>query len=271
MKFEHHKKMAGRQSPKSACTSSRDALQRGLLHGTEHKVEVVALDRLVPHKANARTHGRKQVRKIADSLTRFGFCNPILIDDRDQIIAGHGRVEAAKLLGLTAVPALRLSHLTDVERRAYVLADNRLAELAGWNTEILAIELEGLLDLNFEVELTGFDIGDVDVILDHVDDDRTGDADDQIPEPISRPAVSQVGDRWRLGEHELLCRDAKDYRAYAALDAAIRRWQNYTGKSATLVGTGKTFEQVKKERSRSESHGAIADQTAAPADREVLR
>jgi ParB-like chromosome segregation protein Spo0J len=246
-------------------------MQRGLLHGTERKVEVVAVDRLVPHRANARTRSRKQVRKIADSMARFGFCNPILIDDHDQIIAGHGRVEAARLLGLTAVPALRLSHLTDTEKRAYVLADNRLAELAGWDKEILAIELQGLLDLNFEVELTGFDIGDVDVILDHVDDDSTGGADDQIPEPVSRPAVSQIGDRGRLGEHELLCRDAKDDRAYAALDAAIRRWQHYTGKSATLVGTGKTFEQVKEERSSSEPAGAIVNQTAVPADREVLR
>jgi ParB-like chromosome segregation protein Spo0J len=191
-------------------------------------------------------------------MARFGFCNPILIDDHDQIIAGHGRVKAAKLLGWSEVPSLRLSHLSPAEKRAYVIADNRLAELAGWDKEILAMEFQGLLDLNFEVELTGFNIGDVD----HVDDDRTGGADDQIPEPVSRPAVSQIGDRWRLGEHELLCRDAKNDRAYAALDAAIRRWQNYTGKSATLVGTGKTFEQVKEERSRSESPGAIVDHTA---------
>jgi len=100
----------------------------------------------------------KQIRQIADSVARFGFCNPILIDDADRIIAGHGRVQAAKVLGLTAVPALRLSHLSDAEKRAYVLADNRLAELAGWDKEILAIELQGLIDLDFEVELTGFEM-----------------------------------------------------------------------------------------------------------------
>jgi ParB-like chromosome segregation protein Spo0J len=261
----------GTNPPEKSAKPSAELSSVEVNLGASHRIELVQTDSLTPYRGNARTHSRRQIRQIGKSITRFGFTNPILIDASGQIIAGHGRVEAAKLLGLKAVPALRLSHLSDAERRAYVLADNRLSELAGWHKEILAIELQGLLDLNFEVELTGFDIGDVDVILDHVDDDRTGGADDQIPEPVSRPAVSQIGDRWRLGEHELLCRDAKNDRAYAALDAAIRRWQNYTGKSATLVGTGKTFEQVKEERSRSESPGAIVDQTAVAADREVLR
>jgi hypothetical protein len=107
-------------------------------------------------KSNPRTHSRKQIQQICESIKRFRFCNPILIDQADQILAGHGRLEAAKLLGLTNVPTLRLSHLSPADKRAYVIADNRLAELAGWDREILAIELQGLLDLDFDLELTGF-------------------------------------------------------------------------------------------------------------------
>jgi len=121
--------------------------------GLERRVEIIPISQLTPYKGNARTHSRKQIRQIADSISRFGFVNPILIDDAGEIIAGHGRVEAAKLLGIAAVPVLRLSHLSDAEKRAYVLADNRIAQQAGWDREILAIELQGLIDLDFEVEL----------------------------------------------------------------------------------------------------------------------
>ena len=120
---------------------------------------------LRPYSGNARTHSKKQIREIARSIERFGFANPILVDDRGQIIAGHGRVEAAKLLNMQRVPALRLSHLSEAEQRAYVIADNRLAEKAGWSREILAIELQGLIDLNFDVELTGFEMGEIDLVL----------------------------------------------------------------------------------------------------------
>src|SRR5258708_30223677 len=98
---------------------------------------------------------------MAKSIERFGFCNPVLVDDNHQIIAGHGRVEAAKLLGIKEVPTVRLSHLTEVDKRAYILADNRLAEDAGWDRDILAIELQGLIDLGLPVELTGFQTADV--------------------------------------------------------------------------------------------------------------
>jgi hypothetical protein len=108
------------------------------------RIEIVQVDRLTAYKGDARTHSRKEIRKIADSIERFGFVNPALIDDAGEIIAGHGRVEAAKLLGITAIPCLRISHLSDAEKRAYILADNRLAELAGWDREILAIELPAL-------------------------------------------------------------------------------------------------------------------------------
>jgi uncharacterized membrane protein len=133
---------------------------------SERRIELCPLNRLRPYKNNARTHSKKQIRQIANSIKRFGFTNPVLIDDAGEIIAGHGRVEAAKLIGLAAVPTIRLSHLTETEKRAYILADNRLAEKAGWDREILAIELQGLIELNFDVEITGFSTADIDITLD---------------------------------------------------------------------------------------------------------
>src|SRR5215471_13041855 len=108
------------------------------------KIESTLVHELQPYKNNARTHSKRQIRQIARSIEKFGFCNPVLIDDAKQIIAGHGRAEAAKLLGIDAVPTCRLSHLSEADKRAYVLADNKLAEKAGWDRELLAIELQGL-------------------------------------------------------------------------------------------------------------------------------
>src|ERR1700736_2314001 len=120
----------------SADAESKHPQAAGADAGSGQQVEIVPIVRLTAYKGNARTHTKKQIRQIADSITRFGFCNPILIDDANQIIAGHGRVEAAKLLGLEGVPTLRIAHLSEAEKRAYVMADNRLAELAGWDREI---------------------------------------------------------------------------------------------------------------------------------------
>jgi hypothetical protein len=208
----------GHTDPKSAAAGVQNA-DRGILHNIDRSVELIAVDRLAPRKANARTHSRKQVRQIADSITRFGFCNPVLIDDANQIIAGHGRVEAAKLLGLEGVPTLRLAHLSEAEKRAYVMADNRLAELAGWDREILAIELQGLIDLEFDVELTGFEMGEIDIILDESDKERreSAEAKDDTPERVPGPTVSRTGDLWVLGTHRLLCGDARDHRFYELL------------------------------------------------------
>lgn len=160
---------------------------------------------------NARTHSKKQIRQIADSIRTFGFTNPVLISDDGEIIAGHGRVEAARLLGWKVVPTIALSHLGEAERRAYVLADNKLALNAGWDREILAIELQGLIDLEFEVELTGFSLAEIDMVLDEAneaDPDGTDAADDAIPTLASEP-VSRIGDLWSLGRHRLICGDTR--------------------------------------------------------------
>ena len=151
---------------------------------------------LRPYPRNARTHSRKQVKQIAASIERFGFTNPVLISDDGEIIAGHGRVEAAKLLGWKAVPTLALSHLSETERRAYVLADNKLALNAGWDKEILAIELQALSNLEFDTELTGFSLAEIDLIIDEAgeaDPDGHDVADDEVTF-ASGPAVSRQGD-----------------------------------------------------------------------------
>lgn len=124
--------------------------------------EARPISKLMPYANNARTHSKNQVRQIADSIERFGFTNPVLVSDDDMIIAGHGRVEAAKLLGMTEVPIRKLSHLSPDEVRAYVLADNKLAENAGWDNELLKIELQGLLDLEFDVDVLGFSTTEID-------------------------------------------------------------------------------------------------------------
>jgi DNA modification methylase len=180
------------------------------------KIEYTPVRELRPHPNNARTHSKKQIRQIAKSIQQFGFCNPVLVDDAKQIIAGHGRVEAAKLLGIDAVPTVRLSHLSEADRRAYVLADNKLAEKAGWDRELLAIELQGLIELDVDIELTGFETAEIDLILEEAREtssDASG-PEDAVPEPSLDPAVSQTGDLWLLGSHRLLCGDARDQAAY---------------------------------------------------------
>ena len=174
---------------------------------------------LKPYARNARTHSKKQIKQIASSIERFGFVNPVLISDDGEIIAGHGRVEAAKQLGLRSVPTLALSHLSEAEKRAYVLADNKLALNAGWDREILAIELQGLVDLEFDMGLTGFSLAEIDLVLDEAgeaDPDAVDAAEDAVP-AAAGPAVTERGDVWVLGRHKLICGDARSRDDYARL------------------------------------------------------
>ena len=166
---------------------------------------------LKPYPRNARTHSKKQIRQIAKSIQEFGFTNPILIDAEGGIIAGHGRIEAAGLLGLEEVPTIRIDHLSEVQKRAYMLADNKLAENAGWDEGILAEELGALMadDLDFDVEITGFSIAEIDGLIEGLAPEEPGDpADDALPEDA--PARCRPGDIWQLGRHRLICADALD-------------------------------------------------------------
>jgi DNA modification methylase len=195
------------------------------------KIEIRPVSQLKPYRNNARAHSKKQIRQIADSISRFGFNNPVLVDDAGQIIAGHGRVAAAKLLGLAGVPTLKLSHLTETEKRAYVLADNRLAEKAGWDKEMLTIELQALIDLDFDVAITGFETPEVDIILDEAAEaaERPPAPEDHIPDPPAPDkAVSRPGDVWRLGAHSLVCGSALDVGAYDVLMAGEKAQMVFT-------------------------------------------
>ena len=225
----------GRPSPSESkaqvlSPASAECSGNGLVpHLNDRRVETVPVSRLIAYKGNARTHSRRQIRQIAGSIKRFGFVNPVLADDADRIIAGHGRVEAAKLIGIAAVPVLRVTHLTDAEKRAYVLADNRLAELAGWDREILAIELQGLVDIGFEVEATGFSIPDIELVLEGAAEAQGGSQgrEDDIPD-AGAVSVSRAGDLWVLGDHRVLCANSIEPAAYQAL---------MTGELAEIVFT----------------------------------
>jgi DNA modification methylase len=186
----------------------------------DSRIETIAISALRPWKRNARTHSKKQIRQIASSIETFGFTNPVLIDAENTILAGHGRVEAAKLLGMDAVPCVRLEHMTPEQKRAYVLADNKLALNAGWDDEILAEELSALLelDLDFSVEVTGFSIPEIDALVEGLAPEEPGDpADDLLPDPAEVPRRCQVGDLWQLGTHRLICGDALDPQIVARL------------------------------------------------------
>ncbi len=183
------------------------------------RVETKPVSTLHPYTNNARTHSAKQIKQIAESIKVFGFTNPILVDRSGGVIAGHGRLEAAKLLGLVAVPTICLEQMSDAQKRAYIIADNKLAENAGWDREVLAIELQGLLeiDLDFDITTTGFEMGEIDVAIGEL---KCGVSDkaDLIPE-VDEDAlpVAKSGDLWTLGNHRLLCGDALDPESYKQL------------------------------------------------------
>jgi len=172
------------------------------------KIELADVAALAPSARNARTHSKKQIAQISASYRQFGIVSPILLGDDNTIIAGHGRVLAAKSLGLTEIPSIKLSHLTSEERRALMLADNRLAELAGWDHELLAIELQSLseLELQFDLEITGFDGADLDRLLGAGDKPRV--SEDDEPPALEEHAVSRLGDVWIMGDHRLICGSA---------------------------------------------------------------
>lgn len=170
----------------------------------KREIEYVALDKLTPYARNSRTHTKDQVKQIAASIREFGFTNPVLIDDEGTIIAGHGRVLAAQHLQLAEVPCIRLGYLTETQRRAYVIADNKLALNAGWDEELLKLELEDLHLDGFDLGKIGFDAKELSEAM-GLDDKVV--VEDEVPEPPAVP-ITKPGDLWVLGEHRLLCGDS---------------------------------------------------------------
>src|SRR5215467_3026127 len=173
---------------------------------------------LKPRARNPRTHTKKQIQQIAASIKEFGFISPVLVDGADGIIAGHGRVEAAKLIGMSDVPTVRVDHLTPAQIRAYVIADNKLAENAGWDRALLALELQELsVHLDFDVTITGFETAEIDLLIRDLNGDIPDEADEVPDIDRSAPAVSRPGDLWQIGDHRLLCGDSLKTETYMAL------------------------------------------------------
>lgn len=177
-----------------------------------------AIADLRPRKGNPRTHSKKQLEQLARSIQKFGFTNPILIDDDDGLIAGHGRLEAAKMLGMAEVPAIRLSNMSEADIRAYVIADNKLAENAGWDRKLLSVEFQYLSELNFDFDLTitGFDLPEIDVLISAAEE-ASGDPADVVPPLSEDPPVTRPGDIWQIGPHRLICGDATQPDTYDRL------------------------------------------------------
>lgn len=179
---------------------------RGVQMKTFPKHKVVGIDGLIPYALNSRTHSDAQVAQIAASIKEFGFLNPIIIDGENGIIAGHGRVLAAQKLGMTELPVVEADHLTDAQRKAYVIADNRLALNAGWDNQVLTTELAALQELDFDLDLLGFDGKELaDLLKPEVVEGQTD--EDEVPEAPEDP-VTVEGDIWVLGRHRLMCGDS---------------------------------------------------------------
>lgn len=171
------------------------------------KIETLKTAILLPYARNSRTHSEAQIQQIASSIKEFGFTNPILIDENNQIIAGHGRLAAAHLLKIKDVPCIRLSHLTEVQKKAYVIADNKLALNAGWDDDLLALELKDLESEDFDLSLTGFSEEELAKLIVEAVEGQT-DPDD-VPE-VQETAITVLGDIWTLGKHRLMCGDSTD-------------------------------------------------------------
>jgi DNA modification methylase len=182
-------------------------------------IEMLPVNALRPSPGNARTHSRKQVRQIADSVRRFGFTNPVIIDGANVILAGHGRVTAARLLDMEEVPCVRIDTMLPEDKRAYVIADNKIALNAGWDEELLAQELQDLLaiDLDFDIGLTGFSIPEIDSLIEGLDPEEPGDPEDDVLPTGGGPSLCRPGDVWQLGPHRLICGNALDRETVAAL------------------------------------------------------
>lgn len=195
---------------------------------TTTEMKLVPIDRLVPYINNARTHSSEQINKLRSSLREFGFINPVIIDRDYGIIAGHGRILAAKEEGITEVPCVFADYLTEAQKKAYIIADNRMAMDAGWDEELLRVEIEALQAEAFDVSLTGFDPNEIDDLFKENLKDGLHDDDFDIEAELKKPTFTKAGDVWTLGRHRLVCGDSTKKETYSIL---------MDGKKANLVLT----------------------------------
>ena len=182
---------------------------------TTTELRLVDTDQLIPYINNARTHSPEQITKLRSSLREFGFINPILVDKDYNVIAGHGRIAAAKEEGLAKIPCVFVEHLTDAQKKAYIIADNRMAMDAGWDNDLLRVELEALQGEDFDVLLTGFDEAELSKLFDEGNEVKEDDFD--VEAELEKPCFSKPGDIWRLGRHSVICGDSTDPDTFTAL------------------------------------------------------
>ena len=193
---------------------------------TTTEMQLVPIAKLVPYVNNARTHSTEQIKKLRSSLREFGFINPVIIDRDYGVIAGHGRILAAKEEGIKEVPCIFADHLTEAQKKAYIIADNRMAMDAGWDEELLRVEIEALQGMDFDPLLTGFDEKELAALFD--DGAEAKDDDFDVDEELEKPVFSKTGDVWTLGRHRLVCGDSTKAETYETL---------MQGKKANLVVT----------------------------------
>lgn len=193
---------------------------------TTTEMQLVDINKLIPYVNNARTHNAQQINKLRSSLREFGFINPVIIDRDFNVIAGHGRIMAAKEEGINEVPCVFVDYLTEAQKKAYILADNRMAMDAGWDEELLKVEIEALQAEDFDLSLTGFDESELAGFFDTSDDTKDDDFD--VDAELEKPPVTKSGDLWLLGNHRLLCGDSTREESYTLL---------MNGKKANLVVT----------------------------------
>ena len=224
------------------------------------------VEKLIPYARNARTHSAEQVAQIAASIAEFGFVNPVLIGPDNVIIAGHARLLAARKLGMTEVPVIVLDHLTETQRRALVIADNRLALNAGWDEEMLRVELEALREDDFNLEVLGFDDGELEALLAEPEAEAAGNTDDDAVPETPETAVTRSGDIWLLGDHRLLCGDATQMEAVEKVLA---------GGLADMVFTDPPYNvnygATMKDKLRGKSHRKIANDNLGEGFEQFLR
>lgn len=195
---------------------------------TTTQMQITSIDKLIPYVNNARTHSKEQITKLRSSLREFGFINPVIIDKDFSIIAGHGRVLAAKEEGITEVPCVLVDYLTEAQKKAYIIADNRFAQDAGWDEELLRVEIEALQGEAFDISLTGFEMSEIDDLFKEDVKDGIQDDNFDVDAELEKPTITKAGDVWQLGNHRLICGDSTKAETYDVL---------MDGKKANLVVT----------------------------------
>ena len=202
--------------------------------------QLVSTDKLIPYVNNARTHSPEQIKKLRSSLREFGFVNPVIIDREYNVIAGHGRLMAAKEEGITEVPCVYVDHLTDAQKKAYILADNRMALDAGWDEELLAVEMQELQDLGYDLAMTGFDEKELADLFSDNTDSEAKDDDFDLTAALEKAAFVEKGDLWTVGRHRLMCGSSTDPEQVKALMGGITA-DGFTRWMSTLVHNIEVF------------------------------